>query len=78
MDGYQKLANAIIVQAAKDFRAAYKRLKRFPENRSVQSEVQSLTKFFCSQYFELLTDVDGPSLLHRMMREIDEKEVMPK
>ena len=78
MDGYQKLANAIIVQAAKDFRAAYKRLKRFPENRAAQSEVQSLAKFFCSQYFELLTDVDGPSLLHRMMREIDEKEVMPK
>ena len=78
MDGYQALANAIILQACKDFRAAYKRLKRFPDNRHAQGEVKELTKFFCSQYFELLTDVDGPSILHRMMREIDEKEVMSK
>ena len=78
MDGYQMLANAIVSQAAKDFRAAYKRLKRFPNSKPAQSDVQELTKFFCSQYFELLTDLDGPSLLHRLMREIDEKEVMPK
>ena len=29
-ENYQKLANAIILQAVKDFRAAYRRLKRFP------------------------------------------------
>ena len=27
----------------------------------------------CSQFFEALTDLDGPALLHRIMREIDEK-----
>lgn len=73
MDGYQKLANAIILQAVKDFRAAYKRLKRFPNDRAAQSEVQSITKFFCSQYFEVLTDLDGPALLQRIIREMDEK-----
>lgn len=72
-ENYQVLANAIIVQAAKDFRAAYKRLKRFPNDRLAASEVRSCTKFFCSDYFQALTDLDGPALLRRMMKEIDEK-----
>ena len=72
-ENYQALANAIIVQAAKDFRAAYKRLKRFPNDRLAESEVRSCTKFFCSDYFQALTDLDGPALLRRMMKEIDEK-----
>ena len=74
MDSYERLANAIILQACKDFRAAYKRLKRFPDSRHAQDEVKDLTEFFCSQHFELLTNADGPSILHRMMREIDKKE----
>lgn len=72
-ENYQALANAIIVQAAKDFRAAYKRLKRFPNDRLAESEVRNCTKFFYSDYFQALTDLDGPALLRRMMKEIDEK-----
>ena len=34
---------------------------------------EEITKFFCSQYFEALTDLDGPALLNRIMREMDEK-----
>ena len=72
-ENYQALANAIIVQAAKDFRAAYKRLKRFPQDKAAESEVRDCTKFFCSDYFCGLTDLDGSALLRRMMKEIDEK-----
>ena len=32
-----------------------------------------MTKFFCSDYFATLTDLDGPALLNRIMREMDEK-----
>ena len=71
---FQMLANAIIVQAAKDFRAAYKAYKRKSSNKWAESEVRELTKFFCSDYFDVLTNVDGPSILHRMMRDIDEGE----
>ena len=35
--------------------------------------VRELTKFFCSDYFANLTDLDGPALLNRIMREMDDK-----
>ncbi len=72
-DNYQALANAIILQAVKDFRPAYRRLKRHPNDKLAQDTVREITKFFCSQYFEALTDLDGPALLNRIMREMDEK-----
>ncbi len=74
-ENYQKLANAIILQAVKDFRPAYRRLKRFPNDSAAQSTVREITKFFCSDYFCVLTDLDGPALLQRIMREMDEKGI---
>ncbi len=78
MSGYETLANAIIIQAAKDFRAAYKRMKRFPNDARVQDEVREITKFFCSEWFEALSDVDGPALLRKMKDEIDSGIVRKK
>ena len=70
---YQKLANAIILQAVKDFRPAYRRLKKHPNDRLAQDTVREITQFFCSDYFRALTDLDGPALLNRIIREMDEK-----
>ena len=70
---YEELANAIVLQAVKDFKPAYRRLKSHPNDKLAQDTVREITKFFCSQYFEALTDVDGPALLNRIMREMDEK-----
>ena len=78
MSGYEALANAIIIQAAKDFRAAYKRMKRFPNDVRTQDEVRDITKFFCSEWFEALSDVDGPALLRKMKDEIDSGIVRKK
>lgn len=78
MSGYEALANAIIIQAAKDFRAAYKRMKRFPNDARTQDEVRDITKFFCSEWFEALSDVDGPALLRKMKDEIDSGIVRKK
>ena len=72
-ENYEALANAIIKQAVKDFRPACRRLKKYPNDNTAQRTVREITGFFCSQYFEALTDLDGPALLHRIMREIDEK-----
>ena len=72
-ENYEALASAIIKQAVKDFRPAYRRLKKYPNDGRAQATVREITKFFCSQYFEALTDVDGPALLNRIMREMDEK-----
>ena len=72
-ESYQNLANAIILQAVKDFRAAYRRLKRFPNDRAAGSEVRDITKFFCSQYFEALSTLDGPALLQKIIDEMEGK-----
>ena len=72
-ENYQALANAIILQAVKDFKPAYRRLKKFPNDRLAQDTVREITQFFCSGYFCALTDLDGPALLNRIMREMDEK-----
>ncbi len=72
-DNYEKLANAIIVQAVKDFRPAYRRLRRHPDDELAQNTVREITNFFCSDYFSILTDLDGPELLQRIMKEIDKK-----
>ena len=72
-ENYRKLANAIILQAVKDFRPAYRRLKRHPNDSLAQDTVREITKFFCSDYFCALSDLDGPALLNRIIREMDEK-----
>ena len=74
-ENYQKLANAIILQAVKDFRPAYRRLKKHPNDRLAQDTVREITQFFCSDYFRALTDLDGPALLNRIIREMDEKGI---
>ncbi len=73
IEGYQNLANAIILQAVKDFRPAYRRLKRYPNDQWAQDRVRETVTFFHSQYFELLTNLDGPWLLNRIMKEMDEE-----
>ena len=72
-ENYQELARAVIVQAVKDFRPAYRRLKRYPDDRLAQKTVREITRFFCSDYFCALSDLDGPALLNRIIREMDEK-----
>ena len=72
MNPYQALANAIILQAVKDYRAAYRRLRRFPHDRLAEGTVREITDFFHSGYFSLLTALDGPALLERIIDEMEE------
>lgn len=72
-ENYQALAAAIIKQAVKDFWAAYRRLKNNPDDKLAQSKIREITKFFCSQHFEALSDLDGPALLDQIIKRMDEK-----
>ena len=75
MEGnYEALANAIIIQAVKDFRAAYKRHLICPEDAKANRDSRGITRLFCSQYCEALSDLDGPALLHQLMRETNGKK----
>ena len=68
MSEYEMLANAIIEQAAKDFRAAQKKLEKNPNNITAQRTVREVEVFFLSDWFKVLTAVSGPAIL-KMLRE---------
>lgn len=67
---WQRLANAIVEQAVTDFRKAQARVKAHPENADrAKAGVAELEVFFRSQWFEMLTDVDGRLILSRLRKE---------
>lgn len=72
-ENYQTLIAAIILQAVKDFKPAYRRLKRFPNDKLAKENVRKITKFFCSPTFEALSNLDGPALLNQIIREMDKR-----
>ena len=68
---YENLANAIIVLAAKDYRAALHRQKRHPSSHETQRTIDRLETFFRSAWFEVLTDVEGEYLIARIRKEVE-------
>lgn len=70
---WQALGNAVVLQAVKDYRQAYKRLKRHPNDHLAERDVKEIERFFTSQYFNTFTELDGEMLMHRLQDEMDEK-----
>ena len=68
---YENLANAIILQAVKDYRMALKSLKVNSRNRTVQTDKAEIERFFRSQWYSSLTDVDGEMLILSLQKEVD-------
>ena len=66
---YENLANAIILQAAKDYRMALKCLKA--KNRTALADKDEIERFFRSQWFTVLTSVDGEMLIRSLTMEVD-------
>ena len=69
---YEKLANAFILQAVSDYRAALKKVKKNPNNRDVIDEALQIEKFFRSEWYQTLTSLDGEYLIERLRKEISE------
>lgn len=63
---YHALINAIILQAVKDYRTALD-----DENTSGIAECE---RFFRSDWFTFLTDVDGEIIIQQVKREITRKD----
>ena len=68
-DGYTKLANAIVVRAAQDYRQALRALKRNPKNDAAQNTVREAERFFRSGWYQALTAVDGEYLIEMLRKE---------
>ena len=47
-DPYENLANAIVLQAVKDYRDSLKRLKKKPGNQAAMSDAMECERFFRS------------------------------
>lgn len=69
MEAYEKLANAIILQAVKDWRSARRKLKRKAQNEGARIVLESCERFFRSEWFTTLTDVDGAVILRKLYEE---------
>ena len=67
---YENLANAIILQAAKDYRKALRTISLNPHNRSAQYECRSIENFFLSGWFGVLTNLDPEILIKKLKAEV--------
>lgn len=68
---YENLANAIILQAVKDYRVALKCLKVNPRNKTALADKEEIERFFRSGWFSVLTSVDGKMLIRSLQMEVD-------
>jgi len=69
-DNYNNLANAIVLQAVKDYRKVLRTLSLHPHNRSAQYERRSIEQFFRSGWFGVLTSIDPEMLITKLNAEV--------
>lgn len=67
---YEEFANAIILQAVKDYRVALSALKQNPRNTSVGRDKHDCEKFFQGDWFSVLTTLDGKRLMQQLQQEV--------
>ena len=68
-ESYQNLANAIVEQAAEDYREALIKYKS-KGKKSELKKINSLEKFFKSKYYGCLTNVNGSYIVNKLKTEI--------
>ena len=69
-DPYEQLANAIILQAVKDYRDALKKLKKRRRYDSAKDMISEVERFFHSDWYRELTSVDGNFLIEKLRSEV--------
>lgn len=70
MDSFEKLANAIVLQAVKDYRTALKRAARHPKDRDGLAVKNECERFFRSGWFGVLTGIDPEMLMRKLQMEV--------
>lgn len=70
---YANLANAIVLQAVKDFRKYIKVVKRNGRNKEQAiREMRKIVEFIKSPWFRVLTNLDPQILLKKLEEEVNE------
>ena len=70
LNPWQDLANAIVAQAAEDYRDALTRLKVEPDHERSLWMKDDVEKFFGSVYYSLMTRCDPDYILSRIRAEV--------
>lgn len=65
----ERLANAVILQAAEDYRAAVRRLKKYPKDEIAAGRKKSIEELFGSKEFCIYSEADGKSLIRQIYAE---------
>lgn len=68
---YAELANAIVLQAFKDYRKTLFKLVQEPEEWKHRSSKKKLERFFHSKWYRTLTDLDPAILMQEAKRQAD-------
>ena len=66
---HENLANAIVLQAVKDWRSAVRTLKKRPRYDPAKQMRNECEEFFRSEWFTVLTNVDGNAILRKLRQE---------
>lgn len=69
-DPYTGLANAIILQAVKDYRDANSKLAKGKVNREAERMKNEVLRFFRSGWFSALTEIDPEMLIRKLDEEV--------
>lgn len=69
-DPYTNLANAIIIQATKDYISALKKLKNNKKNQAALKDVMEIERFFYSGWYGALTTIDPEYLIRGLRKKV--------
>ena len=71
-EGCQRLANGIIILAAKDYRAALKLKRKNPGSKKAAAQIAEIESFFGSDWYRTLTEVPADIILEGLRKEAEE------
>ena len=66
---YEDLINAIIERAADDWRAANKRLRKYPYDEKALIRKDECERFFKGDWIKEISDIDGNYILEQLQKE---------
>ena len=70
LNPYEELANAIVLQAVKDYRESNRKLARGRKNQEAQDIKEECLRFFQSNWYFVLTNVNPKFLIRRIDKEV--------
>ena len=70
-DGYQELANAIVIRAAKDYRILLRFHQKHPDNAIAQSRIRELDRDVHTSLFQSLTTLDVDRIFAEIRAEFE-------